>query len=166
MQKDSQTYSQRKIHREQGMKGKGWFKSWRVPMWEDSEYKGEYTVGDMPWVWVVRAMYWTHKSWGLTQGRQTPLDGCRATWTNWRSVGKPDSSVQVHVLRGLLPSHNEEDRLRPHLWMSVYSKTAHTYTRPAHSVCPICTGAETAMTRQTARMWETEVHLSQVSMWV
>ena len=63
MQKDSQTYSQRKIHREQGMKGKGWFKSWRVPMWEDSEYKGDYTVGDMPWVWVFWAIYWTHKYW-------------------------------------------------------------------------------------------------------
>ena len=69
MQKDSQTYSQRKIHREQGMKGKWWFKSLHVPMGEDSEYKGDYTVGGMPWVWVVRAMYWTHKSWGLTQGR-------------------------------------------------------------------------------------------------
>ena len=87
MQKDSQTYSQREIHREQGMKGKGWFKSWPVPMGEDSEYEGDYTVGDMPWVWVFGAIYWTHNSWGLTQGRETPLDGCRAMWTNRMSVG-------------------------------------------------------------------------------
>ena len=60
-------------------------------MAEDSEYKGVYTVGDMPWVWVVQAIYWTHKSCGLTQGRETPLDGCRAMWTNKRPVGKPDS---------------------------------------------------------------------------
>ena len=60
-------------------------------MGEDSEYKGDYTVGDMPWVWVVRAIYWTHKSWGLTQGRETPLDGCRAMWTKRRSVGSLDS---------------------------------------------------------------------------
>ena len=115
MQKDSQNYSQGKIHREHGMKGKGWFKSWHVPMEEDSEYKGDYTVGGMPWVWVVRAMYWTHKSWGLTQGRETHLDGWRAMWTNRRSVGSLDSPLQEHVLRGLGASHNEEDRLRPHL---------------------------------------------------
>ena len=98
---------------------------------------------------------------GLTKGRQTPLDGCRALWTNWRSVGRPDSPVPVHVLRGLLPSHNEEDRLRPHLWMPVYSTTSHIYTRPAYSVWPVCTGAGDAMTRQIARMWETEVHVGQ-----
>ena len=28
-------------------------------------------------------------------------------------MGRPDSPVQEHVLRGLLLSHNEEDRLRP-----------------------------------------------------
>jgi len=55
-------------------------------MGEDSEYKGDYMLGDMPWVWVVRLIYWTHKSWGLTQGRETPLAGCRAMWTNKRSV--------------------------------------------------------------------------------
>ena len=81
-------------------------------------------------------------------------------------MGSPDSPPQEHVLRGLLPSHNEEDRLRPHLWMPVYSTTPHTYTHPAYTMEPICTGAGAAMTRQTARMWETEVHLSQVSMWV
>jgi len=164
MHKDSQTYSQRKIHREQGRKGKGWFKSWRVPMGEDSEYKGYYTVGDMPWMWVVRAIYWTHKSWGLTQGRETPLDGCRATWTNRRSVGSTDSPLQEHVLRGLGASHNEEDRLRTHLWMPVFPTTAHTYTRHAYSLWPICTGAGAAMTRRTAGMWETEVHLAQGGM--
>ena len=91
MQKDSQTYSQRKIHREQGMKGKGWFKSWRVSMGVDSENEGDYMIGDMPWVWVFRAIFWTHKSWGLTQGSETPLNGCRAMWTNRRSVGSLDS---------------------------------------------------------------------------
>ena len=80
MQKDSQTYSQRKIHREQCMKRKGWFKSWRVSTGEDSENEGDYTFGDMPWVWEFRAIYWTHKSWDLTQGRETPLDGGRAMW--------------------------------------------------------------------------------------
>ena len=164
MQKDSQTYSQRKIHREQGMKGKGWFKSWRVPMGEDSEYNGDYMAGDMPWVWVVRAIYWTQKSWCLTQGRQTPLDGCRAMWTNRRSVGRPDSPVQEHVLRGLLLSHNEEDSLRPHLCMPVCPTTALPCTRPAYTVWPICTWVGTTMTRQTAGMWETEVHLAQGSM--
>ena len=84
-------------------------------------------------------------------------------WTNWRSVERPDSPIQVHVLRGLLPSHNEEDSLRPHLWMPVYSTTSHIYTRPAYSVWPICSGAGDAMTRQTARMWETEVHVGQGS---
>ena len=63
IQKDFQTYSERKIHREQGIMGKWWFQSLHVPMGEHSEYKGDYTVGDMPWVWVVRAQYWTHKSW-------------------------------------------------------------------------------------------------------
>ena len=37
-------------------------------------------------------------------------------------MGSPDSPLQEHVLRGLLPSHNEEDRLRPHLWMPVFPK--------------------------------------------
>ena len=124
MQKVSQTYSQRKIHREQGMKGKGWFKSWRVPVGEDSEYKGDYTVGDMPLVWVVWTIYWTHKSWDLTQGSETPLDGCRVMWTNKRSVGSLESHLQEHVLRGLLPSHKEENRWRPHLWMPVFPTTA------------------------------------------
>ena len=141
MQKDSQTYAQRKIHREQGLKGKGWFKSSRVPMGEKSEYKADYTVGDMPWVWVVQALYWTQNSWSLTQRRETPLNGWRAMWTNRRSVGSPDSPLQEHVLRGLLPSHNEEDRLRPHLWMPVFPKTVHPYTCPAYSVWPMCTGA-------------------------
>jgi len=162
----SQNYSLRKIHREQDMKGKGWFKSWRVPMGEDSEYKGCYTVGDMHWVWALRAIYWTHKSWGLTQGRETPLDGYRAMWTNRKSVGSPDSPLQEHVLRGLLPSHNEEDRWRSHLWMPVFSTTADTYTRPAYSVWLNCTGAGAAMTRLTAGMWETGVHLAQGSMQV
>ena len=70
---------------------------------------------------------------GLTQGRETALDGCRAMWTNRRSVGSPDSPLQEHLLRGLLPSYIEEDRLRPHLWMPVFPKTAHPYTRPAYS---------------------------------
>ena len=115
---------------------------------------------------MVRAIYWTHKSWGLTQGRQTTLDGCRAMWTNRRSVGSPDSPLQEHVLRGLLPSHSKEDRLRPHLGMPVYPTTAHPYTHPAYSVWPICIGAGAAMTRQTAGMWETEVHLVQGGIWV
>ena len=85
-------------------------------------------------------------------------------WTNRRSVGSPDSPLQEIVLRGLLPSHNEEDRWRPHLWMPVFPTTAHTYTYPAYSVWLICTGAGAAMTRKTAGMWETEVHLAQVSM--
>ena len=50
MQKDSQTYSQREIHREEDMKGKRSFKSLCVPMGEGSGYKGVYAVGDMPWV--------------------------------------------------------------------------------------------------------------------
>ena len=87
-------------------------------------------------------------------------------WTNRRSVGSPESPLQVHVLRGLLPSHNEVDRLRPHLWMPVFPTTAHTYTGPAYSVWPICTGAGAAMTRHKAGMWETEVHLAQGGMWV
>ena len=70
-------------------------------------------------------------------------------------MGSPDSPLQDHVLRGLLPSHNEEDRLRPHLWMPVFPTTAHPYTRPAYSVWPICTGAGAAMARQKAEMWET-----------
>ena len=103
---------------------------------------------------------------GLTQGRETPLDGCRAMWTNRKSVGSPDSPFQEHVLSSLFPSHNEEDRLIPHLWMSVFPTTAHTYTRPAYSVWLICTGAGAAMTRQTAGMWETEVYLALGCMWV
>ena len=87
-------------------------------------------------------------------------------WTNWRSVGRLDSPVQVYVLRGLLPSHNEEDRLRPHLWMPVYSTTSHTYTRPVYSVWLICTEAGAAMTRKTVRMWEKEVHVGQGGKWV
>ena len=166
MQKDSKTYSQREIHREQGMKGKGWFKSLCVPMGEGSEYKGVYTVGDMPCVWLVQAIYWTHKSWGLTQGTETPLDGCRAMWTNRRSLGSLDSALQENVIRDLHPSHNEDDRLRLHLWMPVFTKSALPCTRPAYSVWPICTGAGAAMARQTAGMWETEVHLAQGGLWM
>ena len=87
-------------------------------------------------------------------------------WTNRRSVGSLDAMLQEHVLRGLLISHNEEDRLRPHLWMPVFPTTAHPYTHPAYSVWPICSGAGSAMTRQTAGMWETEVHLAQGGIWV
>ena len=104
MQKDSQTYSQIEIHREQDMKGKGWFNSLCVPMGEGSEYIGVYPVGDIPWVWVVRAIYWTHKSWGLTKGREKPLNGCRAMWTNRRSLGSPDSPLQENAISGLHPS--------------------------------------------------------------
>jgi len=76
--------------------------------------------------------------------------------------GKPGLPLQEHVLRVLLSSHNEEDRLRPHLWMPDFATTAHH----AYSLWPIYTGAGAAMTRQTAGMWETEVHLAQGSMWV
>ena len=86
-------------------------------------------------------------------------------WTNRRSVVSPESPLQVHVLRGVLPSHNEEDRLRLHSWMPVYSTTAHPYTCPAYSMWPICTGAGAAMTSQTARMWETEVIVGQGGNW-
>ena len=81
-------------------------------------------------------------------------------------MGSQDCPLQENVLRGLLPSHNEEDRLRPHLWMPVFPTTAHTYTCSAYSVWPICTGAVAAMTRQTAGMWETEVHVAQGGMQV
>ena len=79
-------------------------------------------------------------------------------------MGSPDSPLQEHVLSGLLPSHNEEDRWRLHLWMPVFPTTANTYTRPAYSVWPICPGSGAAMTRQTAGMWETQVHLAQGGM--
>ena len=46
-------------------------------------------------------------------------------------MGTPDSPLQEHVLRGLLPSHSEEDRLRPHLWMPVFPTTA----PPLHTPC-------------------------------
>ena len=134
-------------------------------MGEDSEYKGDYMVADMPWVWVIQAIYWTHKSWDLTQGRQTPLAGCKAMWTNRRTVGSLESPLQEHVFRGLLPSRNEEDRLRPHLWMPVFPTTTHPYTCPAYFMWLICIGAVSAMTRQRARMWETEVHLAQGGIW-
>ena len=91
-------------------------------------------VGDMPWVGVVRAIYWTHKSWVLTEGRETPLDGCRALWTNRRSVGSLDSPLKEHVLRGLIPSHNEEERLRSHFWMPV-SQQLPTLTNNLLSPC-------------------------------
>ena len=81
-------------------------------------------------------------------------------------MGSPDSPLQEHVPRGLLPSHIEEDRLRPHLWMPVFPTTAHTYTGPAYSVWPICNGAGAAMTRHKAGMWETEANLAQGGMWV
>ena len=166
MQKDSQTYSQIEIHREQDMKGKGWFNSLCVPMGEGSEYIGVYPVGDIPWVWVVRAIYWTHKSWGLTKGREKPLNGCRAMWTNRRSLGSPDSPLQENVISGLHPSHNDDDRLRLHLLMPVFPTTALPCTCSAYSVWPICTGEDAAMTRQTAGIWETEVHLAQGGLWM
>ena len=81
-------------------------------------------------------------------------------------MGTPDSPLQEDVLRGLLPSHSEEDRLRPHLWMPVFPTTAHTYTCPAYSVWAICTGAGSVMTRQIAGMWEREWHLAQGGIWV
>ena len=81
-------------------------------------------------------------------------------------MGSTDSPLQEHVLRGLGASHNEEDRLRTHLWMPVFPTTAHTYTRHAYSLWPIGTGAGAAMTRLTAGMWETGVHLAQGSMQV
>ena len=76
-------------------------------------------------------------------------------------MGSLESPLQEHVFRGLLPSRNEEDRLRPHLWMPVFPTTTHPYTCPAYFMWPICIGAVSAMTRQRARMWETEVHLAQ-----
>ena len=85
-------------------------------------------------------------------------------WTNRRSVGSPDSPFHEHVLRGLLPRHNEEDRLRPHLWMHVFLTTAYPYTRHAYSVWLICTGAGAVITRQTAGMCEIDVHLDQSSL--
>ena len=87
-------------------------------------------------------------------------------WTNRQSVGSLDSPLQENVLRGFLPSHNEEDRLRPHLWIPVFPTTAHHYTHPAYFTWLICTGAGAAMTRQRAGMWEIEVHLAQGGIWV
>ena len=87
-------------------------------------------------------------------------------WTNRRSVVSWDSALKEHVLRGLLPSHNEDDRLIPHLWMPDFLTTANAYTHPAYSLWLICTGAGAAMTRPIAGMWDTEVHLAQGFMWV
>ena len=87
-------------------------------------------------------------------------------WTNRRSVGSPDSPLQEIVLRGLLPSHNEEDRWRLHLWMPVFPPSAHPYTCQAYLVWLICIGAGAAMTKQRVGMWETEVHLVQGGIWV
>ena len=54
--------------------------------------------------------YIGHTSPGSDTGkRNTPLDGCRAMWTNRTSVGSPDFPLQEHVLRGFLASLNEED---------------------------------------------------------
>ena len=154
IQIDSQTYFQRKIHREQGMKRKGWFKSWRVPVGEDSEYEGDYMVGDMPWVWVFWAIYWTHKSWGPTQGRQTPLDGCRAMWLTgglWEAQTPPPGACS----QGLVPKPQWRGQIVTTFVDTCFPNTAHTYTHPAYSVWPICTGAGAAMARQKAEMWET-----------
>ena len=87
-------------------------------------------------------------------------------WTNRRSVGSLDTPSQEHVLWGLLPSHSEENRLRPQLWMPVFPTTVHPYTRPAYFVWPICTGAGAAMMRKRAGMWEAQVHLAQGGIWV
>ena len=84
------------------MKIKGWFKSWRVPIGEDSEYEGDYMVGDMPSVWVYGAIYWTHKSWGLTKGRQTPLDGFRAMWLT-RGLWEARTAPPEACAQGLTP---------------------------------------------------------------
>ena len=78
----------------------------------------------------------------------------------------PESPLQEHVLRGLLPSHNEEERLRLHLWMPVFPPSAHPYTCQAYLVWLICIGAGAAMTKQRVGMWETEVHLVQGGIWV
>ena len=87
-------------------------------------------------------------------------------WTNRRSVGSLDSPLQEHVLRGLLPSHNEDDRLIPHLWMPDFLTTANAYTHPAYSLWLICTGAGAVIIRQTAGMCEIEVHLEKCGLQV
>ena len=100
---------------------------------------------------------------GSDTGKRNALSWLQGHGTNKRSV---DSSLQKHVLRGLLPSHNEDDRLIPHLWMPDFLTTANAYTHPAYSLWLICTGAGAAMTRPIAGMWETEVHLALGFMWV
>ena len=135
-------------------------------MEEDSEYKGDYMGGDLPWVWVVWAIYWKRKSCGLTQGRQAPLAGYRAMWTNRRTVGKPGLPSPGACAQGLLPSQGEEDWLRPHLWLPIFPTTTHPYTCPAYFAWLLCTGAGAAMMRQRTGMWEAEVHLAQGGIWV
>ena len=41
---------------------------------------------------------------GLDTGKRNALNGCRATWTNRKSVGSPESPLQELVLRSLLPT--------------------------------------------------------------
>jgi len=133
-------------------------------MGEDSEYKGDYT--HLPWVWVIWAIYWKRQSCGLTQGRQAPLAGYRAMWTNRRTVGKPGLPSPGACAQGLLPSQGEEDWLRPHLWLPIFPTTTHPYTCPAYFAWLLCTGAGAAMMRQRTGMWEAEVHLAQGGIWV
>ena len=103
---------------------------------------------------------------GSDTGKRNTLRWLKGYVDKQEVCGKPRIPPPEASAQELAPNHNEEDRLRPHLWMSVFKRTAHAYTRPGYSVWPICTGAGATMTRQTVGMWATEVHLAQGGMWV
>ena len=94
---------------------------------------------------------------GSDTGKRNALNWLQGHGTNKRSV---DSPLQKHVLRGLLPSHNEEDRLRPYLWMPVFPTTA----PPLHTSClnHVANLHWSRGCHDEADSWdvETEVHLA------
>jgi len=87
-------------------------------------------------VWVVRAIYWTRQSCGLTQGRQAPLAGCRAMWTNRRAVGSLDSPLEELTLRVLLPRQGLRGYIETALVAACF---AHNYPAcPSHALLTSC----------------------------
>lgn len=85
----------RKIHVEFCLKIREVIWSGPVPLWEDSEEKGDYMDGDPLWRVSGLSHILVHWPWGLT-GKTNPLTGWKPVWLT-EGPWKDDSIHEEHI---------------------------------------------------------------------
>ena len=125
---------------------------------------------EITWLEICpRVSVWSHildtQVLGSDKGKTNTLRWFQGYVANKRSVGSsdcPSRSMCSGAYSQATMKRRDSDRICGYL----FSQQLPTLTHALLSVCPICTGAGAAMTRQKAEKWETEVHLTQGGMWV